>query len=284
MNKKVAWITDTAALLSPAFIEQHNIHVLPLVMVFEHGSFKETMEMTHDEFYDKLRVAKEQPKTSQPNFGEHVALYERLKAEGYDYAIAIHVSGQQSGTVTSAPTAAQQAGFTTYAIDARIGSYPMQKMLELAMSLHEQGAEPQQIVTAVNALRDRSSLSFIPASLSQLHKSGRVSGSAMFLSNLLNIKLVIPYDDNGVCFVEKKVRADKRARQEILQLLEQDIQQAGVDEAAIINCNDEPSAIIWKKELEQQFPTTKFITLPLSAAVGVHAGEGTIGLTWVRNA
>lgn len=284
MTKKVAWITDTAALLSPAFIAQHNIHVLPLVMVFEEGSFKETVDMTHDEFYDKLRKSATQPKTSQPNFGEHVALYERLKAEGYDYAIAIHVSGQQSGTVASAPMAAEQAGFTTYAIDGCIGSYPMQRMLEHAMDLHKQGATPEQIIAGVNALRDRSSLSFIPASLTQLHKSGRVSGTAMFISNLLNIKLVISYDKEGTCFVEKKVRADKRARKEIIELFEADVKQAGVDEAAIINCNDETAAQMWKQELQAQYPNTNFITLPLSAAVGVHAGEGTIGLTWVRNA
>ena len=284
MNKKVAWVTDTAALLSPEFIAQHNIHVLPLVMVFEDGSFKETVDFTHETFYDKLRAAKAHPNTSQPNFGEHVALYEKLKAEGYDYAIAVHVSGQQSGTVASSPMAAEQAGFKVYPVDARIGSYPMQRMLEHAMALHAQGATPEEIVAGATAVRDRASLSFIPASLAQLHKSGRVSGTAMFISNLLNIKLVISYDDTGVCFVEKKVRADKRARKEIIELFEKDVRANGVDEAAIINCNDEAAANAWKAELAAQFPNTNFITLPLSAAVGVHAGEGTIGLTWVRNA
>ncbi|OCS93760.1 DegV family protein [Caryophanon latum] len=283
MSKKVAWVTDTAALLTRDFIAQHNVHVLPLVMVFEDGSFKETVDFTHETFYDKLRNAKSHPKTSQPSFGEHVALYEKLKAEGYDYAIAVHVSGQQSGTVASSPMAAEQAGFKVYAIDSRIGSYTMQKMLEHAIDLHAQGVEPEEIVKSANALRDRASLSFIPASLSQLHKSGRVSGTAMFISNLLNIKLVISYDDAGVCFVEKKVRADKRARKEIIDLFEKDVKANGVDEAAVINCNDEKTANEWKAELAAQYPNTKFITIPLSAAVGVHAGEGTIGLTWVRN-
>lgn len=283
MSKKVAWVTDTAALLSPEFIAQHNIHVLPLVMVFDDGSFKETVDFTHETFYDKLRVAKTHPKTSQPNFGEHVALYERLKAEGYDYAIAVHVSGQQSGTVASSPMAAEQAGFKVYAIDSRIGSFTMQKMLEHAIHMHEQGATPEEIIKGATAVRDRASLSFIPASLSQLHKSGRVSGLAMFISQILNVKLVISYNDEGVCFVDKKVRADKRARKEIIDLFSKDVAQAGVDEAAIINCNDERTANAWKAELQAQFPQTKFITIPLSAAVGVHAGEGTIGLTWVRN-
>lgn len=279
---KIAWITDTGALLSGTFIEQHQINVLPLNVVFEEGALRETVDMTHVEFYEKLREAKVHPKTSQPNFGEQVALYEKLKQEGYDCAIAIHISGKQSGTVVSAPIAAEQAGFKTYAIDTKIGSFPMQKMLELGMELAKQGVHPEQIVEEIIEMRTRSQLSFIPASLDNLHKSGRVSGSAMFLSNLLNIKLVISYIDDGTCVVTKKVRAEKRAKQEIVDSLDQAVRESGVEQVAIIHCNNEKGAQEWKDELVSIYPNIEFILTPLSAAVGVHAGEGTIGLTWVR--
>ena len=125
--KKIAWITDTGALLTPEFIEKHNLHVLPLNMVFEDGAYRETVDLTHKEFYAKMRMSKKHPTTSQPNFGEHVALYERLKEEGYDAAIAVHLSSQQSGTAASAPMAAEQAGFKSYVIDSMIGSYRCKK-------------------------------------------------------------------------------------------------------------------------------------------------------------
>ena len=54
-------------------------------------SFKETVDMTQEEFYDKLRATKVHPKTSQPAIGEMVALYEKLQEQGYDCAIALHV-------------------------------------------------------------------------------------------------------------------------------------------------------------------------------------------------
>lgn len=283
MGKKIAWVTDTAAFLTQAFIQKHNIHVLALNIVFEEGALRETIDMTPDEFYDKLRTAKAHPKTSQPAFGEHVALYERLKAEGYDTAIAIHTSEKLSGTVVSSPMAAEQAGFKNYAIDSLIGSYPMQAMLEKGMELEKQGLEPEQIVAEIKAMRERAQLSFIPASLEQLHKSGRVSGTAMFLSNLLNIKLVIAYNKEGGVEVVQKVRADKRARKYVVDLLEEAIAKSGVSEVAIINCNNEAGANEWKQDLQKQFPSVTFTPTPLSACVGVHAGEGTLGLTWVRD-
>lgn len=282
MTRKIAWVTDTAALLTDEFIKKHNINVLALNIVFEEGALRETIDMTHDEFYVKLRNAKSHPKTSQPAYGEHVALYERLKEEGYDCAIAIHTSEQLSGTVLSSPMAAEQAGFKNYAIDAKIGSYPMQVMLEKGLELEQQGLEPQQIVEQIEAIRCNAELSFIPASLDQLHKSGRVSGMAMFLSNLLNIKLVISYNKEGGVEVAQKVRADKRAKKYVTDKLQAAMAKSLVNEVAVINCNNEAGAIEWKKELMQQFPHITFKPVPLSACVGVHAGEGTLGLTWVR--
>ena len=283
MKNKIAWITDTASFVSPEFIIRNNIHVLPLNMVFEDGAFRETIDLTHTEFYEKLRKTKIHPKTSQPNFGEHVALYEKLKSEGYNCAIAIHVSSKQSGTVECAPMAAQQAGFKTYAIDSRIGSFPMQKMLELGIELERKGLEIEEIVRQIEDMRDRAQLAFLPASLEQLHKSGRVSGLAMFISNLLNIKLVIAYNKQGVCEVMHKVRAEKRAKKAITDLLDEATTAASVDEVAVINCNNLPGAMEWINELQPQYPTIKFTPTELSAAVGIHAGEGTLGLTWVRN-
>ncbi|MEG0472532.1 MAG: DegV family protein [Solibacillus sp.] len=282
MGKKIAWVTDTAALLTEEFIKKYNIHVLALNVVFEEKAFRETIDMTHDEFYHKLRNSKELPKTSQPAFGEHVALYERLKEEGYDCAIAIHTSEQLSGTVLSSPMAAEQAGFKNYAIDSKIGSYPMQVMLEKGIELDKKGLEPEQIVQQIEAMCDKADLTFIPASLEQLHKSGRVSGTAMLLSNLLNIKLVIGFNNTGSPEVMQKVRADKRAKKCAVERLQEAMAKSPVTEVAVIHCNNDAGAVDWKKELEVQFPAIDFIPTPLSACVGVHAGEGTLGLTWVR--
>lgn len=280
---KIAWITDTTAFLTESFIAEKNIHVLPLNVVFEEGALRETVDMTEMEFYQKLREAKKHPKTSQPNFGEHVALYETLKKEGYDCAIAIHTSAMQSGTFASAAMAAEQAGFKTYPIDSKIGSYPMQRMLELGITLAEDGTEVEEIVGEIEQMVERSELVFMPASLENLHKSGRVSGTAMFLSNLLNMKLVIAYDEVGVCNVVHKVRADKRAKKAMIEKLETAISKANVSEVAMIHCNNEETVQKWKIELNEMYPGINFIPTPLSAAVGVHAGEGTVGLAWVRD-
>lgn len=281
MTAKIAWITDTASQLDESFIQKYNIHTLPLSVVFADGVFKETVDMSHDEFYDKLRVAKVHPKTSQPAIGEMVALYEKLQEQGYDCAIAVHVSSGLSGTFDSSQTAAQMVDFKVYPIDSKIGSYPMIKMIEIGNELLEQGHDVEEVVAAIKKITKNSELSFIPANLNQLHKSGRVSGTQAFLSNLLNIKVVITFDD-GKPVMKEKVRANKRAKKHVTALLRSDMKKGTVPEVAVINCNNTKDAESWKDELLQEFPKLSVLVLPLSACVGVHAGEGTTGLSWVR--
>ena len=160
MTKKIAWITDTAAQLDESFIQKHNVHILPLSVVFADGVFKETIDLTQDEFYDKLRVAKTPPKTSQPAIGEMVALYEKLQEQGYDCAIALHVSSGLSGTFDSSQSAAQMVDFKVYPIDSKIGSYPMIKMIEIGNEMIEQGHDVEEVVAAIKKITENAELCF----------------------------------------------------------------------------------------------------------------------------
>ncbi|WP_318617379.1 DegV family protein [Sporosarcina sp. YIM B06819] len=281
MTKKIAWITDSAAQLDEAFIQKHNVHILPLSVVFEDGVFREGIDLTQDEFYYKLNVTQTPPKTSQPAIGEMVALYEKLHQEGYDCAIALHVSSGMSGTFDSSQSAAQMVDFKVYPIDSKIGSYPMVKMIEIGSELIEQGHTVEEVVTSIKKMTANTQLAFIPVNLKQLHKSGRVSGTQAFLSNLLNIKVIITFKD-GKPVMKEKVRAYKRAKKNITDLLRNDMQKGSIPEIAVIHCNNTNDASTWKDELLQEFPNLKIQVLPLSVCVGVHAGEGTTGLSWVR--
>lgn len=278
--KKIAWITDTAAQLDEAFIQKYDVHVLPLSVVFSEGSYRESIDLTQQEFYGKLQEAKVSPKTSQPAIGEMLDLYEKLQAEGYDFAIAVHLSSGLSGTFETAQTAAGMTDFTVYPIDSKIGSFPMVKMIEIGNEMFANGKDVEEVVAAIKGLTAKSKLSFIPESLKQLHKSGRVSGTQTFISNLLNIKVVISFED-GKTVMAEKVRTNKRAKDFVTAQLRADMAKGAVPEVAVIHCNNAPDSEIWKNELLQEFPKLKVQVVALSVCVGVHAGEGTTGLSWV---
>ena len=149
------------------------------------------------------------------------------------------------------------------------------------MNYLNKGHDVEEVVTAIKKITENSKLSFIPANLNQLHKSGRVSGTQAFLSNLLNIKVMISFDD-GKPVMKEKVRANKRAKKHVTDLLRSDMKKGTVPEIAVIHCNNAKDAESWKEELLQEFPNLKSTSSPTQLCIGVHAGEGTTGLSWVR--
>ena len=108
--KKIAWIVDTTATLEEDFVKENDINVVSLNIMFGEENFKENVEITADEFYQRMRTDKQMPTTSQPALGDFVNLYENLKEE-YEFGIAIHASSVLSGTYSSSVQAAEMAGF-----------------------------------------------------------------------------------------------------------------------------------------------------------------------------
>lgn len=280
MIEKIAWVTDTSAYLNDVFVEKWNIHVLSINVLFEGNSFREKKELTLADFYEMMRNTKTLPTTSQPLFGDMVDLYEKLKEENYSCAIAIHPTSLLSGTYAGSIAAAKQANFPIYAIDSKIISYPMQKMLEKGQTLASKGVTAKEIAQVLKEMADRVQLSGIPASLTQLYRGGRLPGIVALFGNLLKLKVIISFQ-NGRVILKDKVRTYKRAKEYVTALLRNELKKSTLTEVAIVHCNNEIDARLWKEELQAEFPFIQFLIVPLSASISVHTGEGTTGLSWV---
>jgi DegV family protein with EDD domain len=280
MNKgKIAWITDTTASLNKEFIEQYNIHVVPLHVVINQESYKETIDITQKEFYERMQHEDGTFQTSQPSVGEFVELYTKLK-EDYDYGIAIHASSILSGTYQTSVMAAEMADFKLLAIDSLTGSYPLSFLIKKGVELIEQGLDGSEVVAQLNALRDNTRLYLIPSNLDQLHKSGRVSGTQKILASLFNIKPILAIED-GSAKIKDKVRTEKRALAWLINKLTEDLTTKSVSKVAIVHANDMNRATALEKLVNETFPSIKTELMMLITVAGVHTGVGTTGLSWV---
>ncbi|NHC39724.1 DegV family protein [Bacillus sp. MM2020_1] len=280
MNKaKIAWITDTTASLSNEFIEQYNIHVVPLHIVINQESYKETIDITQKEFYERMKKEDSKFQTSQPAIGDFVELYTRLK-EDYDYGIAIHASSLLSGTFQTSVMAAEMADFKLLAIDSLTGSYPLSFLIKKGIELMEQGLDSSEIIAKLNTLRENTRLFLVPSSLDQLRKSGRVSGGQAILASLFNIKPILAIEDGGAK-IKDKVRTEKRALTWLINNLKTDLETKIVKKAAIVHANDSEKAAEFEKLVNETFPEIETESMMLITVAGVHTGVGTLGLSWV---
>lgn len=280
MNKaKIAWITDTTSSLSKEFIEKNDIHVIPLHVVINDEFYKEAIDITQEEFYERMKNEDGKFQSSQPSINDFVELYEKLKEE-YDFGIAVHASSVLTGTYQTSVLAANMAGFKLYAIDSLTGSYPLSFIVKRGIELVEQGLEIEEVVNQLNALRDHTRLFLVPSNLDQLHKSGRVSGGQKILASLLNIKPILAIEE-GTAKIKDKVRSDKKAFAWLIKTLKEDLETKKVQKAAILHANDSKKAAELEKLLNETFPNVKTEIMMLITVAGVHTGVGTTGLSWV---
>jgi DegV family protein with EDD domain len=281
MNKpKIAWITDTTATLSKEFIEKHHIHVIPLHVVINEKFYKETIDITSEEFYERMKNQEGKFQSSQPNIGDIVDLYEKLKEE-YDFGIAIHASSTLTGTYQTSVMGAEMAGFKLFAIDSHTGSYPLSFLVKRGVELVEQGIEIGEVVSHLNNLREHTRLFLVPSNLDQLHKSGRVSGSQKILASLFNIKPILSIED-GAAKIKDKVRTEKKALAWLVNTLKEDLATKTVQKVAIVHANDREKADGLEQIINETFPTIETEKLMLITVAGVHTGVGTLGLSWVN--
>lgn len=276
--KKIAWITDSTSGLSKDFIETYNIYVIPLHVILDGTSYREEVDLTNDEFYEKMKAGLD-AKTSQPAYGEFVELYERLKDQ-YDCGIAIHASSELTGTYRSSLNAARRTGFDVAVIDSKMGAYALGKMIKKGIQLQQEGKSFEEIVAEVRTYPALAEMFLLPASLEQLKRSGRVSTSRAILASLLNIQLILGFDD-GKVIVHSKIRSKRRAKQRLFDIIHEAINKHQINELCVMHAGVKETAEQWKEELEAFHERLKIKIATLVPVAGVHTGYGTMAVSWL---
>lgn len=277
--KKIAWITDSTCGLPSDFIEENNIYVVPLNVIINGVSYKEDIDITKDEFYVKLQEPGVDATTSQATLGDFIELYEELKKE-YDCGIAIHASGALTGTYSSSVRAAEETGFVVEVIDSRIGNYALGKMIRNGLELQAEGQSYESIVARVREYPALAEMYLLPSSLDQLKKSGRVSTGQAILASLLNINLLLRFED-GKVIVEDKIRSKKRAKRSLFSIIENAVNKHQLEEICVMHAGVIDVAQGWKEELEKIHEQIKVKIKTLVPVAGVHTGYGTMAVSWL---
>lgn len=259
-------------------MKDFDIHVVPMMLSFGDDLFLET-ELSMESFVERLQSSKELPKSSQPAIGSFIELYERLQND-YDMAIAIHVSSGLSGTVSTSQVAADIVGFPVYVVDSGIASFPMAKMVMDSVSLYRNGASHKEILSFLDSSKTRFDAYLLLDNLEQLHRGGRMSGSQFFIGNFLKIKPILRVSDYVVKPYEK-LRGSARATKRMFEIFDQAIREHPHLQVAVLYCGKESDALVWVNQLKDSYPQVHVFPYPLSSAVGVHTGAGTLGLAWV---
>lgn len=276
--KSIAWVTDSTSTIDSEFAMKNHVYIVPLRLIVNNECYKENIEITADQFYDKMRH-NDKVGSSQPPIGEFVELYERLKEE-YDEIIAIHCSSELSGTFDTSMQAADIAEVPVIGIDSRVGAYPIREMILRGIYWQQAGCSALEIKGRIENIIEQMSFYLIPASLSQLHRSGRLSGSQLVLGQLMRIHLLLKFDQGKIVVVDK-IRTFKKTKQRLLEILHKEI--GLIQDICIMHANNLEEALSLESVIKEMSPSVRTEVMTFVPVVGVHMGEGTLALSWILN-
>ncbi|ALV02900.1 DegV family protein [Bacillus velezensis] len=277
---KIAVVTDSTAYIPKEMREEHHIHMIPLQVVFGEKTFREETELDWRIFYKEVKNHDELPTTSQPSFGELIALYEEL-GKTYDAVISIHLSSGISGTYNSAASANTMVDhIKVYPFDSEISCLAQGFYALKAAQLIKDGVDsPEEIIKELEEMKKTVRAYFMVDDLSHLQRGGRLSSAQAFIGGLLKVKPILHFD-NKVIVPFEKIRTRKKAISRIFELFGEDASKGIPMRAAVIHANREEEAADIIQELSGKYPHVEFYNSYFGAVIGTHLGEGAIGIGW----
>ena len=278
---KTAVVTDSTAYLTKEERELYNIHMIPLSVNLEDGTYEEEVTITAEEFYEKVRGSKQFPKTTQPPVGRFVELFEEL-AQDYDEVVTIHLSSGISGTYQGALQAGEMVeGIKVYGFDSEVACGPQGMYAIEAAKLAAKGATGEEILAHLEVLKTTMSAYFIVDDLAHLQRGGRLSAAAALIGGLLQVKPVLHFVDTKIEPFEK-IRTRKKAMRRVEELLSEAVQKHGELQATVIHANCEEEGRAWVEQLASQYPSVDFKFSYFGPVIATHLGEGAIALGWMK--
>lgn len=280
---KIAVVTDSTAYLTPEERSQLNVHVLPLSVIFGTESFREEVDITTEEFYEKVKQSDIFPTSSQPAVGEVIELFREL-SQTYDAIIPITLSSGISGTYQTIVTIAEELReeIAIYPIDSGISCAPQGRAVRLAaMMAQNEQYTAQEIVATVQRLIDRTNAYFIVDDLNNLQRGGRLSQGAALVGSMLKIKPILHFENKKIVPFEK-IRTQQKAMKRIEQLFEEATHTTDGDgyELVIIHANAPEAGQAWVDAMQAKYPKLRITLSYFGPVIGTHLGAGALGFSW----
>ncbi|HGQ3688340.1 TPA: DegV family protein [Streptococcus pneumoniae] len=278
---KLAVFTDSSAYLSEETLQREDLFVLDIPVNIDGEEYVEGINLSAEEFYQKMAQASELPKTSQPSIAKLDEILTSLKEQGYTHALGLFLSSGISGFYQNIQYMVDDyEGLTIAFPDTLITSAPLGVMVESVFNWRDQGDDFASIQDKLAIQISRTSAFIMVDDLDHLVKGGRLSNGAAILGNLLSIKPILYFNDQGVIEVYEKVRTEKKATKRLIEIIKETT-ASGQYRVIVIHGNDPEKA----EELRQHlldFGLGSDVSLAtFGSVIGTHLGAGSIALGYI---
>ncbi|MCL4804552.1 MAG: DegV family protein [Anaerolineae bacterium] len=274
---KVAIVTDSTVNLPVDVIKENNIYVIPQILNWEGKSYLDQIDITTEEFYQRLPQSSDLPKTSQPAPGQFTEHFQKV-AEGAESIVAIFVSELLSGTIQSAHLGAEALGdYPIEIVDSRSVSLGLGLLVTAAARYAAEGHDYKEVAAYVRNLAPRLRVMFVVDTLEYLHKGGRIGGAKRLVGSVLSIKPVLHLED-GKIEPFASIRTKNKAIQHMLDVVLGEMKGKQNIHAGVIHARAPQDAEYIVEQVRATVDPVEMFVNELTPVIGANVGPGVVGM------
>ena len=275
-------ITDSSSNLNLELAQKYNIEIMPLSISFGKEEFLDGVNISHEEFYRRLKTSDTLPKTSQINpvtfenkFSEYLALGDEI--------IGIFISSELSGTFQSANIAKLNlSSDKIHLIDSRTVSSAISLLCIEAARLRDNDKTAEEIVALIEEMLPHVKIYAAVTSLEYLKKGGRLNSIEALCGNLLKINPVVTTEDGKVAVAGKF-----RSNASLINFFKDKLKQLQIQNNTdffYLDIENKEKLDILKENCKDYVnrETKEHHSSTIGAAVGTHVGPGAFGFAFIE--
>lgn len=276
-------ICDSLCDIPDDLYNKEYLEIVPLTLILDGKEYRDNIDLTKEEFYERALKSIQVPKTSQATYMQFKGVFDKAMEEGKK-VICITGSSTKSGTYQSALLAKNDTDGPIHVFDTEQLSLGAGQYVVRACDMIDEGLSYDEVLSGLEKVRDTVSILFAPSSFDFLKKSGRVNLSTAILGNMLNIKPIFIMEKGEIALVSKVRGVKKLVGKLIDMVLEKNEKYLG--EITVIvgyGANLESFAKL-KEEVEKRLgdKVKKIVYAKGGACICSHTGPDIIAISYSK--
>ena len=268
---KIKIVTDSTADLPPGLAEELGITVVPVYVKFGGEVYRDRVDISEDEFYQRLLSDPVHPSTEPPTPRDFADVYEKLSQDA-DGIISIHISSKISATCNSARRGMElvETEFPIEVVDSKLVTMGLGLLVMAANSITKSGKNLPQVEEEVRQIIPSIRLLGLLDTLKYLARGGRIGKTRALLGSILAVKPMLTMRGG-----ELESAGQVRKRTDGIERLVDFVKKtADIEDLAIVYSTTPDEAQTLAERMDSIFTKEKTRLVRLGPALGVHAGPG----------
>ena len=278
--KKIAIVTDSTVGISQIDAKKYGIEVVPANLMYKGKIYRDGIDLDYQKAYEFLKDEEEPFSTSAPSAGDFLKAY-RESALKSEKIICITLSSQLSATYDSARMAKElflkeNSAYQLEVIDSATVTASHTMLVFSAIKMSDEGKNFEEIVKAIEILRDKAKMFLVLETIRYLYRSGRIPQVASKIGAILPFKPLIKVSE-GKLHPFGMVSSKAKGVDKIITILKENI-APDCQQIGITHSNVPKEAEMLRDKIKQIFPSKEVFIIECSPAISYVAGPGALGV------